>query len=422
MAERERLLSGPFLLCSAANLAQSLAFHLYLHVAGFLENLGASEAEVGLIVGASAVAGLGLRPTLARALDGRGRRFVIRIGAVLNVFACAAYLTVVDTGPWVYLVRVMHGLGEAMLFAGLFTYAADFVPASRRNEGLALFGVSGMLPIGLGGALGDWILAHGGYAHLFAASVGFALLALLLAAPLRDAEHVGRSGEVPRGFLAAAMQRDLLPVWWVGICFAVTLTGAFTFVKLFVDTRGIGSVGLFFSSYSAAALVLRVGAGWVPDRVGPKRVLYPSLAALATGFACLAAARTDTAVAVAGLLCGIGHGYIFPILFGLVVTRARESERGAAMSIYTGLFDVGWLIGGPLLGTVASGARFSNMFLTAAGIVVLGGLLFAVWEALAVRDEARAARRAAAAGPPHAVDSGAPGPTRADRGGGEGPG
>lgn len=380
-----RLLTRPFLLCFAANLAQGLGFNLYLHLAGFLASLRASETEIGFVVGVSGLAGLVSRPTLGRVLDRQGRRFVILLGSVVNLVVCALYLTVDSLGPWIYVVRVGHGLSEAMLFTGLFTYAADLVPAARRTEGLALFGISGVLPIGLGGVLGDVLLASGSYASLFWASVAFSALTVVLAAPLRDHRPVIGHGDPPRGFLAAARKADLLPVWVLGFAFAVTLTGAFTFLKRFVDETGIGSVGLFFSTYSFAALVLRAAAGWLPDRIGPKRVLYPALASLAAGYAVLAVADGDASVAVAGLLCGIGHGYVFPILFGLVVTRAHEAERGAAMSIYTGLFDAGWLVGGPLLGFVAASIRFPAMFLAASGVILAGGVAFALWEPIATR-------------------------------------
>lgn len=400
------LLSRPFLLCFGANLAQGLGFNLYLHLAGFLAEHRASEVQIGWIMGVSGLAGLLLRPSLGRILDGRGRRAVILVGALVNCVVCVLYLTVASIGPWIYAVRIGHGLAEAMLFTGLFTYAADYVPAERRNEGLALFGVSGMLPIGLGGLIGDGILALASYRALFAASAGFAVAALVLAVPLRDHPGLREGGEPPRGFLQAARQSDLLPLWFVGLAFAVPLTGVFTFLKRFVDETGLGSVGLFFSMYSGAAIVLRISAGWLPDRVGPRRVLFPSLGALAAGFAALSLARSDLAVAAAGLLCGIGHGFVFPILFGLVVTRAREAERGAAMSLYTGLFDAGWLVGGPVLGTVATGQRFDQMFLAAAGIVVGGGILFALWEWRVPGAGGRAAASGVSSGGPRSPGSG----------------
>ena len=87
-------------------------------------------------------------------------------------------------------------------------------------------------------------------------------------------------------------------------------------------------------------------------------------------------------MAVAGTLFGIGHGFTFPILFGIVVTRARESDRGSAMAILTGMFDVGVVLGGPLFGAIIAGFGFTAAFGTAAAVVRRG--------ALRVRDLGRA--------------------------------
>ena len=377
---REPLLTRPFVLCSVANFAQGLAFNLFLHFPGFLKELGADEVQIGLIAALTAVASIAVRPPLGRSMDLRGRRGVILLGNALNVLVCALYLTVTAIDLWIYAVRILHGLAEAMLFASLFTYAADCVPASRRTEGLALFGVSGMLPISLGGLLGDAVLARSGYAELFVAALIFAVLALLLSLPLRDRPLGGERGEPPRGVAAAAVQRDLLPLWWIGTVFALALAAVFIFVKTFVMETGVGSVGFFFTAYAAAAILLRVFLGWLPDRIGPKRVLFPALASLAAGFFTLAWAQDPVDVAAAGVLCGLGHGFVFPILFGMVVGRAREVERGAAMSIFTALFDVGVLIGGPVLGLVIRLAGYPAMYVTAALIVCGGAVGFAVWD------------------------------------------
>jgi predicted MFS family arabinose efflux permease len=158
------------------------------------------------------------------------------------------------------------------------------------------------------------------------------------------------------------------------------MAAAFTFLKLFVLELGVGSVGGFLSTYTGVAIALRVFLGALPDRVGPKRVLLPALLAQAAGFVVLAHAGDAGDVLLAGLLCGIGHGYAFPILFALVVSRAGVGIRGIAMAIYTGLFDLGILLGGPGLGFVIEHFGFSVMYETTAAIVVLGSIIFAVWD------------------------------------------
>ncbi|HWM86998.1 MAG TPA: MFS transporter [Kofleriaceae bacterium] len=378
MESRPRLITRVFVLASLANFLHSLSFYLYLHLPGFLKGLGASELQIGVIFGVTAATAIAARPVMGRAMDTRGIRLVILAGGVVNTVVCGLYLTLSELGPWLYLVRILHGVGEAMLFASLFGYAAAIVPPSRRIEGIALFGVSGMLPMGLGGLIGDVLLARGGYGDLFGASFVFSLVALLLSLPMYDPPRAG--GPPPRGIAAAIAQRDLVPLWLAGGVFATALAAHFTFLKTFVIDRGAGSVGLFFTAYSAAAIALRISLGRLPERIGPKRALLPALGAMAVGQILLAFASSSAMVAVAGVLCGLGHGFAFPILLGMVVSRARPSERGAALAIYTALFDAGILAGGPLLGLVISTAGYAAMFSTAAGLVAVSAIILIAWD------------------------------------------
>jgi MFS family permease len=313
-------------------------------------------------------------------MDLRGRRVVILAGGALHTLVCALYLTVSDLGPWIYLLRIAHGLAEALLFTALFTYAADLVPARRRTEGIALFGVSGMLPIALGGLLGDWILARADFAAVFALAAALALVSFLLSLGLPERARAPALIEASRGFRAALAQRDLVPLWWIGTLFALALASAFAFLKRFVDETGIGSVGGFFGAYAGMAVVMRLFFGRLPDRVGPKRVLFPALVSLATGYLVLAFAEAPRDVVIAGALCGAGHGYTFPILFGMVVTRASEADRGSATAIFTALFDLGVVLGGPLFGGLALSLGFSWAYAAAAAVVALGACVFAVWD------------------------------------------
>ena len=384
----EPLLTRPFVACFVANLAQGISFNLFLHFPGFLKELGSSEVEIGLVTSSTALAAVGVRPWVGRSMDARGRRPLILWGAALNVVVCALYLMIEGVGPWVLAIRVAHGLAEALMFSALFTYAADHVPVSRRTEGLALFGVSGMLPISLGGLLGDALLVRFDYAAIFAAATGFAVVAIFLSLPLHDAPRSPAGREPARSFRVVAVQCDLLPMWLVGTAFSLALAAVFVFIKPFVLETGLGTVGLFFTSYTGVALVLRLCFAWLPDRVGPKRLLFPALGTLVLGFLLLAWAQTPRDVLLAGACCGAGHGYTFPILFGMVVTRAREAERGAVLSIFTALFDAGVLVGGPFFGWVhgrelalGSGGTLTGyvlVYTTAAGLLAAGALGYAL--------------------------------------------
>lgn len=381
----DRLLTRPFLLCAAANFLQSLAFNLFLHLPGRLHELGAGEVRIGVLTAVTSVAAIAVRPPLGRAMDLYGRHRLILGAGVANVAVCLLYLTIDSLGAWTYGVRILHGVVEAILFTCLFTIAADWVPVSRRTEGLALYSASGMLPISLGGLLGDTILARSDYDGLFVASAGFAAASFLFSVPLEEKVRVRRADDPPPGIGHALLQRDLAPLWFLGTVFGLVLTGVFVFVKRFVMETEVASVGSFFSAYTGAAITVRLVGGRLPDRVGPKRVLLPALATLVAGFACLAAAEGPREVLAAGVLCGLGHGFIYPTLSSLVVSRASEAGRGAAISIHTSLPDVGGLLGAPLLGWVIEARGFSQMFAFAGLLFALGSAVFVAWDGRATR-------------------------------------
>ncbi|MDE0885728.1 MAG: MFS transporter [Myxococcota bacterium] len=383
MATGESLLTRPFLLCFLSNFFQGVAYCLFFHVPGFYASLGATPVLIGWMFAAMSAVAIGIRPVLGTLMDRYGRRGPLLFGQGLNVVVIGLYLTVDQLGAWAVIVRVLHGISAAILFTALFTSAADWVPSHRLTEGLAIFGLSGMMPMSVGGVLGDWILEGGDYAALFVWAWGFALLGLLTAIPLHDAPRRGSPGgaEPPPGFVATLRQRDLLPLWWIGSIFFTAMTGIFIFLKTFVMTREVGSVGIYFAGYTAIAVVLRLGFGWLPDRVGPVRVLVPALLVFASGFLVLGFAQTTGAVLLAGLLGGIGHAYIFPILSGMVVMRASEAQRGSALAIFTGLADLGVVVGGPLYGELLERTGYEFLYAAVAVTVGLGLLVFLPWNA-----------------------------------------
>jgi MFS family permease len=384
----ERLFTRPFLLVSAANFTSGMSYALFLHFSGYLAELGANDTQIGLIYGATALASIAMRPILGPVMDRHGRRPVIIFGGILNIAFILLYLTVSALGPWVYVVRIGHGVAEAMLFSALFTYAADVIPTSRRSQGIALFGVTGLLPIGVAGIIGDYVLSVAGFRELFLTAAGFAVLTLLFSLPLPERRPELAPGERPRGFWRIVAQPDLLPIWWMIGSFSTVLTAYFVFIRRYVDDTGFGSVGLFFSMYVAVAILERIFLGWLPDRAGRKRVLYPSIVALIAGFFVLAGAGSWVGVAVAGALCGAGHGFIFPILTTLLVDRAPSTDRGSALSFFTAMLDVGTLIGGPILGAIIDTAGWSAMYVTAGVALGIATIVFARWDRRFTNDDA----------------------------------
>jgi len=310
------------------------------------------------------------------------------LGGALLLLASAGYVAISGLGPFVYAVRALDGVSATLLYGSLFTFAADVVPEARRTQGLALFGVTGLIALGVAGALGDFLVASYGYRVLFATVLGLGAVGVGLCVPLRDVHHgavhaaleplpTGAPGPV-RPLLAKSVlrQRDLVPIWVGSAAFFFAMSAVQAFLKTFVLATGLGSVGVFFAAYSGVALVLRVAFGWVPDRIGLRRMVLPAMAAYALGMVALAGARGTPGVLVSGLLAGIGHACAYPVYCSLVIARAHPAQRGAAMAIYISVEWAAMLAAGPLLGAQIERAGYGAAFITLAAVLAFGTAAF----------------------------------------------
>ena len=169
--------------------------------------------------------------------------------------------------------------------------------------------------------------------------------------------------------------------------FAVGLEALFTFIRTFVDERQVGSVGMFFLVYGGAAIAVRLMTSGRLDSARQIPLIAGAMGAYAAGFLVIAGASAAMGLAAGASLLGLGHGLLFPIISAQVVSRARDSERGSAMAIFTSLFDVAVLTAAPAVGAIIDWRGYTTAF-NALGVFLLAGIvIYVAWDRLITRDE-----------------------------------
>lgn len=367
-----RIWTPVFRLVFAAAFFHEIAFAFMINLPGYFSQLGASEGQIGLVFAVGAAVSLLTRPVVGRYLDLIGRKPIILLGGAVNGVALLLFLTVSSYGPWMFVTRTLFAVSEIALFTAFLTYAADTLPASRRTQGLAYFGLSGLIPIGLGSPAAEAVLAGGGFDGLF--RVAFLCMAVSWSlAWLLPRRSTDERGTLPRRSMRAVfLQRDLIPIWIITFGFAVAISVLFTFMRTFVDERGIGSVGLFFAVYAGCAIVVRLAASTLPARFGYRKVLAPTFLAIAVALFLLAVATSVSQLIVAAAVGGMGHGIVFPVLSSETVRRARIAERGSAMALFTSLFDLAVVGVIPVIGRIIDTFSYPAAFRTAGVVVLIG--------------------------------------------------
>jgi MFS family permease len=357
----------------AAHFLQAFGFGSLFLLPLFLEHIGATKLEIGSIMAVQGVGALVVRPLVAWSLDNLGRKTTLYAGTALITLGLVMVAFIEDTGPYAYVSRVVFGMGTGALFPGYFAFASDIIPASRRTEGIAIFGLGGLLPLAFNPLIPRLGIDAAGLSGFFpiiglvvACSVFF--LIPIAETPLQkntDGTSFWRS-------LKHLTKPAVWPVWFATIVFAGMLAVFASFVTVLANQRGVSDPTAIWFTYAAGAACVRLLGAKLPDRVGPSNMVTPSVAFYVIGIVVVAQATTTEQFMIGGLLTGLGHGYCFPVLTAQVINRVPTQIRGSGLAFSTGLFELSGLTLTPLFGAFADSTSLPAMFLLVALSATIG--------------------------------------------------
>jgi MFS family permease len=324
------------------------------------DSLNGSDLEVGIVTGAFALTGIVCRPIAGNLADSRGRKPTVIGGALLAAVAGALYF--VPAGiPGLIVARFFLGAGEGTVFTAGSAWNVDMAPEERRGRMIGLYGLAIWTGLTLGPPIGVLLQNAGGFHLVWAFAAGAPLLGAVIAARLpedyRATEASSRGPFISREALGP------------GVTFALSVFGfaaVSAFIVLSLDERGIGHGPAVFSVFAATVVATRLLAGGLPDRIGPARCAVGAALIETVGLVLLGAAD-DLAVVIAGAIgMGAAFSLLFPSLSLVAVNRVGPEHRGKAMGTFTAAFDLGMLVGSPLVGAAAALGGYSAAFYVAA--------------------------------------------------------
>ncbi len=371
-----KLWTRPFVHLTIAHMLQGLGYSSMPLLPLYLAHLGAERAQIGQIMACSAIGGLLFRPLVAWALDFWGRRQTLMVGTAVVV--CALFLigTIDSLGPRPYVARFIFGMGAGALFSGYFAFASDLIPDERRTEGLALFGIFGLLPLAVNPIVGRAGFADADLRYYFPILGLIILLSMFFIMGAGKPEKSSERPEKvrPSEVLRVLWARPLWSLWSATVAFASLVTTFIAFATVCAESQGIENPAWLWATYGVGAVGVRIVGARLPDKLGPHNLVAPALCAYGLACVLLSGATTQIEMLFAGGLAGVGHGYCFPVLVSQVVSRIPTHLRGSSMAMFTALWEMSAVVSGPGFGKYADVFSDQAMF-ALASLVALGGLV-----------------------------------------------
>jgi len=365
-----------FVLMAVANLFTVSSIGAFFLFPLFITSHGGSKADIGIIMGALALSAVVCRPWISEMIDSLGRKRSYTVGCIIMSLMPLAYLLFRGELARFYLplllIRVIHGVGLALCFTSAFTYIADIVPESRLNEGIGMFGITGLTGMAVGPAVGEVVIRAFGFHMFFLSATIMATTGLCLQLALP--ESYARITAVPsESFFSVLNRKKILIVALLALLFGFALSASGSFVAPFAKEKHLAFISLYYVFYSSAAVLTRVLGGRLADRIGEDRIIPNALVLTGAGLLLLILLEGNFILILSGLMSGCGHGFLFPCLNSLDIRGEPVNIRGKINGVFTGGIDAGVFLGSIILGFIGEWAGFRALFLVA-GISLLPGL------------------------------------------------
>jgi MFS family permease len=411
--ESERLISKDFILIMIASLGTAFCnFMFFTALPLYAQKVTGSLLFSGLMMTVYSIAALVSRPISGIISDRVGRIRLMIIGAAVCACACALY-GLTTAAVLLLAIRIVNGFGFGMHSTSAGAAAADVIPKSRMAEGVGYFSLYSTIATALGPFIALAVVGKGetkDFQTLFLVATGLCLMSFVCncfityerkrrraargpleaasdPAPLPDSAEAPAL-DLPKAFMGFEYAVFLPAVVLILVFFSQTAVN--TFLSLIAVQRGFGNIGLFFTIIAVGLFASRFVYAKLMDRRGPDVLIIPGIIAIVVCIFLIPFVRSQAVLFIIAVPLGFANGAVIPSINTMLFLRCSPRRRGTASAAYFASIDIGFALGGLVLGVVADWLDYDAVYYVAAALAFAALVLYLT--AVAEKRRTRTAR------------------------------
>jgi len=358
----------------------SLAMWMLLLLPDFLAQRGWSSQKIGWAMGAYFSVYLLVQILAGHIADRYGNITTALIGACLGVLGSWNYLLALKWPDFIFLGRILHGSGAAMVTAGVVFHLVDSVPHHLKGRMLGYFGLPGFVMLAAGPSLAEFLQKFGGIGGTFLAILGIqgGMIWIIRRLP----ESLQRQ-DLPSLPFLQGFKQDFLKLKSI-LCFSFSFGFCFSVWQSFLAPAlshlGGGAVSLFGLGYGVGAVLTRMGISQFLETEQRRLAAVSTLILYGVCLAALPQVSEVWQLGGLGIVIGMSHGTYYPALSALAAERFQPAGTGTAMSLYISSSSLGMFVGPPVWGFVADRTGYGWIFAGAGATIIAATLVFVASE------------------------------------------
>ncbi|MFB9325565.1 MFS transporter [Paenibacillus aurantiacus] len=334
--------------------------------------LGASNAAIGVIMGAYMLTAMVLRPWAGQIIQKHGPLKVLRL--ILTINGCALLLyTFTGLGGY-FVARVMQGASTAFFSMALQIGILDALPEKERSQGISLYSLFTYMPGIVGPIIALSLWQTGGMADLTWMLIGIAVFTGLFGfratrgdGKLRSAADPDKEGVRVAQSWGQLIRNPVLFKCSLLMCGASVVFGAVTaFMPLYAEELASGSAGIYLMIQAATVVLARFALRrHIPsDGKWHSAFMMGTMLLVTIAAMCVSLAANGGALLLYGgaLLMGIAQALLYPTLTTYLSFALPQASRNVLIGLFIATADLGVSLGGVAMGPVADATSYSTMY------------------------------------------------------------
>jgi MFS family permease len=324
--------------------------------------------------------------------DRYGRRKVLLVGWIAAL-PVGPMIIAAPTWAWVVAANVLLGVNQGLAWSTTVNMKIDLAGPERRGLALGLNEAAGYGAVAVAAAVTGAIAASSGPRPWpFVLTLGIAVTGLVLSAFARETRghaeaearlhHAPTAGE--QGFretfvITSVRDPSLSAVCQAGLVNNLNDAMVWGLLPLYLAAHGlsIGRIGVVAAVYPATWGLAQLGTGAWSDHTGRKPLIVGGLWLQAVGIFGLTALHGYASWLGCAVAMGLGTALVYPTLLAAVGDRAHPAWRASAVGVYRLWRDLGYAVGGLLVGLVADALTADAAIFVVAALTAGSGVVVA---------------------------------------------
>jgi len=347
-------------------------------IATYMKYLGAGAQMTGFLAGLFFFVAFAVHPFAGPVITRLDKRKLLIVVFIIGAVANLGY-ALFRSIPMFVAFRFLSGIQFSAIGPLLLALCGDHLPKNRLAYGLGVYGIGGATANAVSPSIGSAVLKLGtslrgesfGFTLMFlfgSVILGIAIIPASLIEPdKKTKEEIASTGAWYKNMVSLNTLPLAIVLMMLMMAYSIIQTYMFEFAK----ERGFEGVGIFFLVLASMLAVTRPMSGFLTDRLGVKKVVFPSIVIFALSFFVIGSSGALWMALIGAVVFSIGFGSTHPTLQAMSMQTEPALRRGVATNTVYMCMDLGLFLGPLFGGFVYANTNYSFMFKTSVAPIAI---------------------------------------------------